>query len=386
MSIWPAIVAFAIIIGLCWILEKFLKAPPTTGRYASLDGLRGYLACGVVIHHAAVWYFFLRNGKWEAPPSRFYTNIGQVSVDFFFMITAFLFSLKILRGRSEPVKWPELYLSRVLRLAPLYFFSMLLLFLTVGILTGFHLHESAGLLARNVVRWCSFSIYGEPDLNALPMTKIINAGVAWTLPLEWMFYGALPLLAVLVGSRAVPKNFLIGSLLVVGWMLHLARTDLHLAAFGGGILAGLLVHFELTPRWLRGISGSIVAAAALALAFVWGADAFQERAVALLTIAFVIIASGNTFFGVLAWPCSRFLGEFTYSIYLLHGLILFWLFHCVIGSQRAAEFSMPTHWLVIWLTIPVILLVSCLTFHWIEKPAMERSAAVGSWLRKKFTN
>lgn len=386
MSIWPAIIAFAIIIGLCWILEKFLKAPPTTGRYASLDGLRGYLACGVVIHHAAVWYFFLRSGKWEVPPSRFYTNLGQASVDFFFMITAFLFTLKILRGRSQPVRWPELYVSRILRLAPLYLFSMLLLFLTVGILTSFQLHEPVALLGRNAVKWCLFSIYGENDLNEFPMTKIINGGVAWTLPLEWLFYCALPVLAVLMGSRAVPKTFIIGSILIAGWMLHLAQAELHLAAFGGGILAAFLVHLDLLPRWLRGITGSIVAAAALALAFIWGPNAFQERAVALLTITFVIIANGNTFFGVLAWPCSRFLGEFTYSIYLLHGLILFWLFHCVIGSQRAAEFSMQTHWFVIWLTIPVILLVSCLTFHLIEKPAMERSPAFGSWLRKKFTN
>src|SRR5205823_3935296 len=120
-----------------WILSKRFGAPSTTGRFASLDGLRGYLAFGVFIYHSSIWYYFVRSGKWDVPPSRVYRNLGQASVMLFFMITGFLFCSKLLRGRSELIDWRKLYVSRFLRLVPLYILAIALMVLTVCIITSF---------------------------------------------------------------------------------------------------------------------------------------------------------------------------------------------------------------------------------------------------------
>ena len=83
-------------------------------RYASIDGLRGYLAFGVFVHHAIITLIFLRTGVFDFPPSNFYSQLGQGSVALFFMITGFhglhvsigalylsIVALKVSRGDYE---------------------------------------------------------------------------------------------------------------------------------------------------------------------------------------------------------------------------------------------------------------------------------------------
>ncbi|WP_419760663.1 acyltransferase family protein [Acidisoma sp.] len=74
--------------------------PPTTtrARVQTIDGLRGFLAIGVFIHHSVIYHQYLLTGRWDVPPSVFYTNIGKAGVTVFFMITGYLFGHR----SSEP--------------------------------------------------------------------------------------------------------------------------------------------------------------------------------------------------------------------------------------------------------------------------------------------
>ena len=88
-------------------------------RFASIDGLRGYLAFGVFIHHSIITWIFLSTGKIDLPPSNFYSQLGQGSVALFFMITGFLFWDRLLtQGRQHD--WLAFAVSRLFRLYPLY--------------------------------------------------------------------------------------------------------------------------------------------------------------------------------------------------------------------------------------------------------------------------
>src|SRR5579862_6911783 len=99
-----------VVAGLTATLLAFLvsgRSPPVAGadRFLAIDGLRGYLALSVFLHHSCVWYFYLRTGKWELPPSRLYVQLGQSSVALFFMITGFLFYSKLLQARNREFDW-----------------------------------------------------------------------------------------------------------------------------------------------------------------------------------------------------------------------------------------------------------------------------------------
>ena len=108
----PAFAVGALILAVValFIIDRvFGTAPVPERRFSSLDGLRGYLALAVFLHHSAIWYFYLRSAAWALPPSRLYTHFGQSSVALFFMITSLLFWSKIMDGRDRPVDWLRLY-------------------------------------------------------------------------------------------------------------------------------------------------------------------------------------------------------------------------------------------------------------------------------------
>ncbi len=100
------------------------------------------------------------------------------------------------------------------------------------------------------------------------------------------------------------------------------------------------------------------------------------------TIAFVIIAGGNSVFGLLHLPVSHMLGSMAYSIYLLHGLVLFVVFRFIMAPGDAALLTDTAHWALISLMTPVLVCIAFLTFRGIERPALNLTSQVCSLLRQ----
>jgi peptidoglycan/LPS O-acetylase OafA/YrhL len=116
VSLLPPVLALLIAICMTYTMTRFMPTHINAlkqSRFVSIDGLRGYLAFFVFIHHACVWYFYLHSGDWKIPPSKIYTHFGQTSVSFFFMITAFLFFLKLLESDNKKIDWTRLFISRI---------------------------------------------------------------------------------------------------------------------------------------------------------------------------------------------------------------------------------------------------------------------------------
>ncbi|MBV8468036.1 MAG: acyltransferase, partial [Burkholderiales bacterium] len=190
----PAGVALALALLTSHLLRRRSAHPRPASRYQTIDGLRGYLAFGVFLHHAAIWQMYRQGGQWmlAAPASHGYLNFGRASVALFFMITAFLFCRRVLEARSQPIDWLHLYVSRLMRLAPVYGLAMLLLFIVVGVETRWTLAVPAAELGQQVLDWLLFGFAGMPDINGLHGTALVLASVVWSLAYEWLFYLALP--------------------------------------------------------------------------------------------------------------------------------------------------------------------------------------------------
>ncbi|MEX3966280.1 acyltransferase family protein [Paraburkholderia sp. EG286B] len=380
-SPFPVFAAVLLALVTARVLIWRFGAPNAAGRFATIDGLRGYLAFFVFLHHSCIWYYYIRTSQFDSPPSNFMANIGRASVSLFFMITGFLFSTKIINDKENGVDWIKLYVSRVLRLTPLYLFAMLLLFVAVAFMSRFALAQSPLTLTANALRWLAFSSFGEPDLNGLKGTNLILSGVPWTLAYEWGFYLCLPLLAVVIGAIPSLAVLIIGFIGVLD-LVHFHAEPRFLAPFLGGIIAALLCRHA----WFRHLSQkrivSIVAVAAITVAVTLFTTTYAWIPLALLSLSFAAIAGGATLFGALTSQLSRMLGELAYSIYLLHGFILFALFNVVVGKQSARVFTPLEHWFTILLTTPVLVLVSYTTFRLIEKPAMQYTESVSKWVRQ----
>jgi peptidoglycan/LPS O-acetylase OafA/YrhL len=380
----PALAAVLLAFGAAALLQRWSGALPAPGRFASIDGLRGYLAFGVFLHHAAIWLGYQRSGEWALPPSRLYVHLGQSSVTLFFMITGFLFFSKLIAARERPLDWLQLFVSRLLRLVPLYVFVMLLLFAVVAVLSGGELHEPVRGVARQALRWLGFTMLGNPPINQVEATKIIVAGVTWSLPYEWFFYGLLPLLALTVGVRPRWPWLLLGLVALLG-LLNWHALPVYLWAFAGGIVAAFGARSPRLCRWAASRAASLLILAGLAAAVAWLPGTTDTTTLALLGLVFMLIACGNSLFGLLLHPASRLLGEMAYSIYLLHGLLLFTLFHFVLGADRPGAALPPAaHWAWVLALAPCVVLVSHASFRCIEAPAMRATAAVTRALRRRL--
>lgn len=236
----------------------FCQAPPglLSHRYSSLDGLRGYLALAVFLSHSSIWYFYLHSGVWDVPPSTLYTQLGQSSVTLFFMITGLLFWSKLLNGRLEPIDWTRLYLSRVLRLGPLYLVAAACVILVAFCRAGFELKESPWVVVGQVATWLMFTIPGISPVNGFAETVPI-AGAVWTLSYEWLFYACLPIGAFcLRASTPLPwLVFSAGAVTALTMGMPEVRMPM-LSAFAGGITAASLSRIPAVRAMLaRGVWG-----------------------------------------------------------------------------------------------------------------------------------
>jgi peptidoglycan/LPS O-acetylase OafA/YrhL len=358
-------------IVLAHILSKF-EIPKQYKKFQSLDGLRGMAALFVFIHHSAIWYTYKTSGIWTDPPSNLYTHFGQGGVIIFFMLTGFLFWGKI-RGAKQ-TDWIKLYSSRVMRIMPLYLFSAILLIAVAYYCTPpaqhvFHLHDYTTMLLFR----------GTPDLFGMHNTWIINAAVTWTLTYEWMFYSTLPIMSVVAHPSSLKIKALVLAA-IYGGLIYIAFTmyQLHshfLLLFVLGILT-YEVYVAAFAKRLRqlisGVYGSLLVAMLSLTLVLHYHSGYSVPAELLYFMIFLIIASGNTMFGILASQALTKLGEISYSIYLLQGVVLYTIFQ--LGNPPIH--GLPLHWLTVSGALLLLVLLSNFTYFFIERPFMDRAPSL----------
>ena len=383
LSPMPAVIAVLVAIFTSHLLSLRFTPLASQGRFVAIDGLRGYLAFFVFLHHASIWYFYTHTGQWEKPHSNLYTHFGQTSVALFFMITAFLFFSKLLNAQKKPLDWARLFISRLLRLYPLYLFSMVLVLGVVAILSHGTLNEPGLKLLKASLRWLSFM--GAPNLNGVDHTAIIIAQVTWSLPYEWLFYFSLPFFALLIGINP-PRKYLILAIFSLATVPIWQPQGAYLLPFLGGILAAFAVRWPAFRTFANGSAASLVILAALAITVLVFPSSYAVLPLLLLSLAFSLIAAGNNLFGALSSPISRTLGEMAYSIYLLHGIVLFVLFTFVIGPEKARGMTPVSHWTLVISVVPLLIFICYGAFRLIEQPAMNRTQAATTWVRARMSN
>jgi peptidoglycan/LPS O-acetylase OafA/YrhL len=379
-SFLPVFAIVAIALASSFVMMRALGPPATQGRFTSIDGLRGFSALFVFIHHSCIWFFYLRTGQWAAPPSNLFNSLGQASVIVFFMITAFLFFNKIAKEKNG-IDWGKLLVGRFTRLAPLYFFSLALLLIIVAYKSSLLLNEAPISIIKEVFTWSIFTFAGEPNINGLHNTYLIDAGVTWSLPYEWFFYLLLPFIGILIGIKARKSVIaFVGSLAVVALLVWKPHTRTLIPFF-----LGISACFFATSERVQSIATngycSLLVMICLVTAYTCFESAYSLLCLCLLAIAFIFIAAGNTLFGILTGAVSRTLGEFAYGIYLLHGIMLYTLFSIVIGERQSSQLAPTSHWLLIIAVTPLLIGTTALTFKFIEQPWMLKTARITNWLR-----
>jgi len=345
-----------------------LIRPSDKNRFSTLDGLRGYLAILVFAHHCIIWYEYLKSDNWFSPEFAVYNNIGESSIALFFMITAFLYTNKFLNTKEQKVNWWVLYRSRVARILPLYFVSHVMVVIIVLIITKATLNESVYDFIINMLSWYKFK-GPTPDLNGVKNTFLINAGVNWSLYWEWIFYFSLPWISLALGFRTSLWYLILATVIVIS---AFNSSLLYIPPFMVGIVTAFVIRNDfLVNIFKKNILGFIAFLLLIfEVTYFYSVHGWIQSL--LLGIFFITIVVNNDFFKVFKVRASQFLGTISYSIYLLHGIVLFVSFRLIIGTNVAKTFSV-FEYLMLNLAIAVfIVAVSALTYKFIEYPFLKK--------------
>jgi peptidoglycan/LPS O-acetylase OafA/YrhL len=344
-------------------------ASDSAGRAETIDGLRGFLSIGVFVHHFSMMRGYLKDGVWVLPPSGVYTLLGQSSVALFFMITGFLFWGKLVDTNGAP-GWARLYIGRVFRIGPLYLVVIAVMIGIVFAKTGFEMEVSWRALTSTIGTWlCLGMLPGHPDINGYLNTRVIIAGVTWTLHFEWLFYVALLPMSIFAKSRQHLLFAVLGYALCLTGTAIASRTLFIFGSlfFAGMTAASLCRTYDL--RALRGRIATIVPVIALGVVLLAFDDGYSVIPIVLLTVFFIFVASGNSLLGMLLTPSAYRLGCISYSVYLMQGLLITIAFFE--PSVRLFALASPLqYWGLSLVTIFALLLCSAATYVGIEKPGI----------------
>lgn len=373
MSFEISILSFLACIATGYTLSKtsaFSFLNNRDSRFDTLDGLRGFLALSVLSHHFATTYYWKLNGHWLMPPELIYQNYGTVGVSIFFMMTGFLFTLKMINSKWK-TDWLNFFESRIFRIVPLYFFAVLFIVTIVFHNSNYQLNSTPHELMRQLLRW---GIFHGISINNYEDTGHIIAGVDWTLKYEWLFYTSLPAISIILSKGKKTINYLLCSLILVFFFQPVESDSLSskyaILFLAGGVSAHIVTLSGSYTLPQIASKPTSLAVSMLLIGIMLYPRAFDFFHIIIMFIFFTLIALGNDIFGILRLNSARILGEVSYSAYLLHGLVLYILF-TQLTILDTTTLSANQYSLIMPIIGVLVVLFSAITFLFIEKPFIE---------------
>jgi peptidoglycan/LPS O-acetylase OafA/YrhL len=294
-------------------------------------------------------------------------------VVFFFLITGFLFWTKVLKagGRIDPI---DPYRNRFLRITPMYVASV---FAVMGVVFTFYrfrlltspaqlLIDAGRLIGLGLIPWGSFN-------GANP--GLVNFFVVWTLRAEWLFYLALPILAIFCRPGRLAALSIPVILFGQSRETPDPKADYFAPVLAFVFLCGMVAAQSLElfgPRKaLAGRCAAIGCLACLGIVPLLVDSPYEPQSIVAAAVVFYCFVNGNTMFGVLSGRAARFLGTISYSVYLIHGIAIYVTLRIVGRFVDFATLPLPLYWLMLWVCGLGLIGVCALTYRYVEHPAIE---------------
>lgn len=341
---------------------SYLDSEDDERRNHSMDSLRGFLACFVVCTHLAAMYYLFKDNNWKNPNFKI-GYLARVGVSLFFMLTGFLFWEKI--KKSNNLNWAKLYQKRVLRIVPLIYFQTILCIITILIITRFNFSlKNFYQIFMQSLHWFDFINNDKPPINNYKNSYYLTGGVLWTLVYEWGFYFSLPILYLF---RKKSKEFVFGIcfIIIYGSTLIEINADLKsVLLFALGMFCSETKdYFKFKKLYL-----DFCLLLAIFLILIFKPDHVVNSYLNFFYVIIIItVVNGANIFGLLSNIGLRRLGKISYSIYIIHPVILF------ISFLSMDKFNMLYGSNIYLFYVPLffVLVISSLTYKWIEMPFMQ---------------
>lgn len=354
----------------------------------ALDGLRAIAILLVILVHVSEgWGSALSIYPGETPlgrgfvlplPAELIAGRAGIGVQLFFIVSAFTLTCRLAQDRGGSLV--AYAVRRLARVGPGYWLAAIGYTLWAG--TGARPVAPNGIAPVDMIVAAIFGSAWQQGASLM----VVPGG--WSVSCEVTFYIALPLLLWLIDGRVWRAAVLTALAIIAAQLRHR-----HVSADYGVSWVAAVSPFANLPIFLCGITAATIVAArpipnwrfAPALALIGAivilpllrlpAWYFQHQ------LAFALVATIAVPFAALYPPrllasaAARRIGEVSYSMYLIHFAIL-------LPSLRLALWIWPgadwvTAALHMGITTSVTFGLACLSYRYIERPAISRAARYG---------
>lgn len=312
-------------------------------RYVEFDGLRGWLALWVALAHVCCWCgagATHATGKLAAAWAGF--TAADTAVETFIILSGFAIHTLLLR---EPQPWLRYMTGRFFRIYPVYLFSLLVSLMlaptAIRLVPSLPWHGNYYLEWMDLINraqaaqpaahafWHATLLHGILPKPALDFAATTLLKPAWSISLEWQFYLAAPLLALMLR-----RSWGIALLLAAAGAGHVTRAfwenpdNAFLLRWLPMFLIGMVsAEFaalcERRADWPRRFGGVVIGMGTGLAVF------FMNRPAALFiwVLSYTVALGawegfwpgmGRVLGGILRLRVAQWLGALSYPLYLLH--------------------------------------------------------------------
>jgi peptidoglycan/LPS O-acetylase OafA/YrhL len=320
--------------------------PMPEERIKCLDGLRGLAILSVLFFHATV-----NEGSTDPLVGAFerVTRCGWAGVDLFFVLSGFLITGILIDTRDSTKYFRNFYARRTLRIFPLYYATLLVVFFVVPLFKSMDTPALQTLVRNQGWLWSYLTNIGFlVERQAFANADWLWLNHFWSLAIEEQFYIVWPVVIWSVRPSALPKLCL--GLVVIALLLRCIGAGLHLKVgaiyfptpcridglASGGLVAALIRTERVRPclfPWAIRI-GSFATLGLLGIFISRSGLRFNDQVcltagltlLCMLASCAIVVAieaaPGNLFRAWLEGRYLQFLGKYSYGIYVLHHLFL----------------------------------------------------------------
>lgn len=364
-------------------------------HYEVLDGLRGVAAVMVVAFHL-LEAFTHGNHLIQI------INHGYLAVDFFFVLSGFVI------GYAYDDRWGQMTLTgffrrRLIRLHPMIIMGMLIgaiLFYFGGYPRLFPMIADVPWYKVVAVMLVGFTLLPLPaafDIRGWGEIYPLNgpawslfyeyvANIAYALFLRKLATGVLMVLAMLAGGVLI--HFAVTNHsgdLVGGWSLDPAQLRVGLTRLMYPFLAGLVLARVFRPGVVKNafLWCSLLVIAALSFPRIGGAEhlwmngLYDSLTVIIVFPLIVYLGAGGSVQGRRSLAVSRFLGNISYPIYIIH----YPLIYVFTAWVEEYEVSVYAAWPVAVMVFVASILIAWASLKWYDLPV--RKYLTQKWISQK---
>lgn len=353
-----------------WLDERFeLARDGHTHNLLPMEGLRG-LAVSLVflVHYSSLIAPWIEGVPVLSVVSSVMHTIGNTGVDLFFVLSGYLIYGSLIKC---PQPFQVFIRRRVERIYP----TFLTVFSVYLVLSFVFPNESK--IPNNAL---DATLYLIGNILLLPGIFPIDPmiSVAWSLSYELFYYLLIPIvigtLRLREHSVAWRTRFFLLASAVMFVAYSLWGGPIRLLMFVAGMLLSEAIAIE-RGRSSPGILGFAALLTGVSLTLV--PMPFQGglgvrtllMAVAFFFVCLVCLQNPHTWFSrILCWKPLRWLGNMSYSYYLLHGLVLKGCFFVLLRLYPPGEQQVVVFWGGLLVCFFLTVLFSSLLFLSIERP------------------